>query len=211
LKIRALINMGFLVAFSFTQVACSVFGIRSEENPKYEVIAVDGDKEIRSYAPYIVAKTTIKGDFKNAQSAAFRVLAGYIFGANEKKQSITMTAPVVQSKAEKGEKLDMTAPVVQSKSDDGWQMAFMMPSKYKLEDLPTPNDKRIQFEKVPAKIMGAIRYSGRGLEATNAEKANELKSWLVANGQYEITSEPQYAGFDPPWTLPLFRKNEMLF
>ena len=56
----------------------------------------EANKEIRYYDSYIVAKTTVKGEFKEAQGAAFRILAGYIFGDNEKKQKIAMTAPVVQ-------------------------------------------------------------------------------------------------------------------
>lgn len=165
------------MALSILQIACSVVGIRSEENPKYEVVLNKGDKEIRSYAPYVIATTTVKGEYAKAQNEAFRILAGYIFGANEKKQSISMTAPVVQSRSNGSEQLAMTAPVVQSKVDTGWQMSFMMPSKFKLHDLPTPKDKRIRFEEVPAKRMAVITFSGRRNEAKNEEKAKELQSW----------------------------------
>lgn len=199
------------MAISFVQVSCSVFGIRSEENPKYQVLSQSDDKEIRSYSPYVIAKTVVKGDFKEAQGHAFRILAGYIFGDNAKKQSISMTAPVLQSKPSESEKISMTAPVVQTQSGDGWQMSFMMPSKYKISDLPAPNDNRVHFEEVPAKIVGVIRYSGRGLPSTNAEKAEDLKNWIVTDGKYEIVSSVSYAGYDPPWTIPIFRKNEMMY
>lgn len=212
---RSFLKIGLLLAISILQVSCSVFGIRSEENPKFDLILADGEKEIRSYSPYIVAKTTVNGEFKDAQGTAFRILAGYIFGANEKKQTLSMTAPVTQSqstsKSTESEKLAMTAPVVQTQSGDGWVMTFMMPSKYKMADLPIPKDKRIVFEEVPSKVMGAIRYSGRGREDVNAAKAQELREWIVSSTKYEITSAPSYAGFDPPWTIPLFRRNEMMF
>ena len=65
---------------------CSAFGIRNNETPKYEVLLKERNKEIRYYESYIVAKTTVKGKFKESQGTAFRILAGYIFGDNEKKQ-----------------------------------------------------------------------------------------------------------------------------
>ena len=90
---------------------CSVFGVHDYESPGYKVMQQDGDKEIRYYKPFIVAKTTVKGNFKEAQTAAFRILADYIFGNNIKKQKIAMTGPVVQKKDAQNEKIAMTGPV----------------------------------------------------------------------------------------------------
>ena len=189
---------------------CSVFGIRNYETPKYEVILKEGNKEIRYYESYVVAKTTVKGEFKEAQGRAFSILAGYIFGDNEKKQEITMTAPVVQKPTAESEKLPMTAPVIQSPSEKGWVMTFMMPSAYKMEDLPTPKDKRVSFETVTARYISALRYTWFGSKSRNDRKANELKEWLAGLKEYEPISSPIYAGYDPPWTLPFFRRNEMM-
>jgi hypothetical protein len=189
---------------------CSIFGIRTYEMPKYKVILKEGNKEIRYYESYIVAKTTVKGEFKEAQSAAFRILAGYIFGGNEKRQDIAMTAPVVQRPTSESEKIQMTAPVIQSPSKEGWVMSFMMPSAYKMEDLPTPKDKRVSFETVPARYIAALRYTWFGSKSRNERKANELQEWLAGLNGYEPISSPMYAGYDPPWTLPFLRRNEMM-
>lgn len=197
------------MSISIFAMGCSVFGIRSEETPKYEVLKSEGDMEIRAYSGYIVAKTTVKGEFKAVQGEAFRILAGYIFGNNEKKQTLSMTAPVVQEKSSGNEKLAMTAPVVQSASENGWVMTFMMPSEYKLADLPTPKDKRVILEEIPPKVFGVIRFSGLGRQ--DPDKASELKAWLVASGKYEILGEPSFAGYDPPWTIPFLRRNEMMY
>lgn len=198
-----------IMSVSLFQLGCSVFGVRSEETPKYEVLTSDGDKEIRSYSSYIVAKTRVKGEFKAVQNEAFRILAGYIFGDNKTKQTISMTAPVVQSEAQ-SEKISMTAPVVQAASDDGWVMSFMMPSKYKMSDLPTPNDPRIEFEEIPPQVFAVIRYSGRGRDVDNQKKAVELSEWLSGKSDYKSIAKPSYAGFDPPWALPFLRRNEMM-
>ncbi|MCU0843715.1 MAG: heme-binding protein, partial [Spirochaetes bacterium] len=208
---KSILRSVIIMGIALFQMSCSVFGIRSEETPKYEILVSEGNKEIRSYSGYIVAKTTVKGDFRDAQGEAFRILAGYIFGGNEKKQKISMTAPVMQEKSPTSENLSMTAPVVQSPTEGGWVMTFMMPSGYKLADLPTPKDKRVEFEEVNPKIYGVIRYSGLGRQSTNEEMANELQAWLKTNGQYEVVAGPSYAGYDPPWTIPFFRRNEMMY
>lgn len=203
---------GILVmAISLSQVACSVFGIRSEENPKYEVLFQEENKEIRLYAPYVIAKTPMKDDSNQSRNEAFRVLAGYIFGGNEKKQSLSMTAPVTRQASKVSETISMTAPVTQQKSGEDLFMTFMMPSKYKIADLPIPRDNRIAFEEVPSKLIGSIRYSGLGRSRTNKEKETQLKEWILAQGKYQILSEPIWAGYDPPWTIPFLRRLEMMF
>jgi hypothetical protein len=199
------------MAFSFLSLSCSVVGVRSEETPKYQVLTSEGDKEIRSYSKYVIAKTTVQGDYKETQGEAFRRLAGYIFGKNEKRQKLSMTAPVGQEKQTTNQKLAMTAPVAQSQSEEGWVMTFMMPSEFELSELPIPTDTRVSLEEIPPRILGTLRFSGLRDEAHNQEKAKELKSWLANNKQYEISSEPIFAGYDPPWTLPFFRRNEVMF
>ncbi len=198
---------------SLTQVGCSVFGSRSEETPRYEVLLQDGNKEIRQYQGYIVAKTEVQGDYENAQGDAFRILADYIFGNNKSRSKIAMTAPVEQESVSKSksEKIAMTAPVEQSRSEKGWVMSFMMPSKFTAETLPEPNDPRVQFEKVEAKSVAVIRYSGSRAEKANQAKAEELRQWLESRRKYSIISSARSAGYDPPWTLPPFRRNEMMF
>lgn len=206
---KGLIISLFTLTFS---TGCSVFGLRSEETPKYDVIKKSENFEIRKYQPYIVAETTVEGDFKSAQSEAFRILAGYIFGKNRANQNIPMTAPVSQNKApQKSETIAMTAPVSQIKATKGWTMAFMMPESYKLEELPDPIDDRIKFRQIPEKHVAVLRFSwGRGQEKFQA-KAAELAEWIKQIPEFETTSSPTWAGYDPPWTLPFARRNEVMY
>lgn len=198
-------------------IGCSILGIRSEEQPSYEVVLKQDQKEIRKYTSHIVAKTTVSGTYEEAQSKGFRILAGYIFGKNKSKEKIAMTAPVVQEPEPSNEKIAMTAPVIfaPDKKDDGnqnksWTMTFSMPSKYSLESLPVPEDSRIQLVKVESRLVAAHIYSGFWSESKNKNIANELLEWLNKNSEYEVTSEPMFAGYNPPWTIPFFRRNEML-
>ena len=143
--------------------------------------------EIRAYAPRVMAVTEMTED----SSGGFRVLAGYIFGGNAKEQEIAMTAPVQQSM--KGDR----------------EMAFMMPAEYALEDLPEPEDQRVSFREAPAYTAAVIQFSGWA----SAEKADEnwqqLRRFLIAEG-INITGEPTLNQYNPPWTLPFMRRNEII-
>ena len=189
-----------------------MFGIRKEETPKYDVLAKSEQMEIRQYAPYITATTTVDGSFNDTQNKAFRILAGYIFGDNEKSAKISMTAPVVMNPQKSAsEKIAMTAPVVQTPTDKGWEMSFMMPSQYsKIEDLPKPKDERVSFKQVESKTVAVIQFTGFWSEEKNQKMADQLKAWLAQNKDYELSSAPKFAGYDPPWTLPFLRRNEVM-
>ena len=91
-----------------------------------------------------------------------------------------------------------------------WTMTFSMPSKYTLETLPTPTDERIKIEKVEERFVGALTFSGFWNESINAQNAQELSEWIKGLKDYELTSQPMFAGYNPPWTLPFLRRNEML-
>ena len=159
------------------------------EEPVYQVEkAWEAEQiEIRAYAPRIMAVTGMNED----SDSGFRVLAGYIFGGNAEEQKIAMTAPVQQTMA--GEK----------------EMAFMMPAEYALKDLPQPEDQRVSFREAPAYTAAVIQFSGWA----SAEKADEnwqqLQRFLIAEG-IDITGEPTLNQYNPPWTLPFMRRNEII-
>ncbi len=159
------------------------------EEPVYQVEkAWEAEQiEIRAYAPRIMAVTGMSED----SDSGFRVLAGYIFGGNAEEQKIAMTAPVQQTMA--GEK----------------EMAFMMPAEYALKDLPQPEDQRVSFREAPAYTAAVIQFSGWA----SAEKADEnwqqLRRFLITKG-IDITGEPTLNQYNPPWTLPFMRRNEVI-
>lgn len=188
--------------------SCSFFGIQNEESPKYKVVVKEGDFEIREYEAYIIAKTTVKGDFDDSSGDAFRILAGYIFGKNKGEKKIAMTSPVEMEQS--SAKIAMTSPVEMSQAGDSYTMAFSMPSKYKMEDLPEPLDNRIVFEEVKPKLVAVHRFSWLSSQKKNNKKAKELRDWLSKNKKYEYNNEYTYAGYNPPWTIPFLRRNEVL-
>ncbi len=139
--------------------ACSVVGIRSgTEEPAFSVVASFGEVEIRRYEPRIAAETEVTGEEEAARSEGFRRLAGYIFGANSRRDRIAMTAPVAQAPA--GERIAMTAPVAQSGGDGTWRIRFFMPASYTMETLPVPNEATVSLVAVSEETVAVLRFSG---------------------------------------------------
>lgn len=177
------------------------------ESPKHQVELTEGKVELRRYAPYVVAEVEVGGDQKQAVQAGFRKLAGYIFGANQGRAKIAMTAPVAQAK--KGVKIAMTAPVAQTPAAAGrWTVQFMMPSAYSLDTLPRPNDPDVSFRQEPARRMAVLTYSGVANAKNFAERTRELETWIAAKG-LKARSGATLAQYDPPWTPWFMRKNEV--
>ncbi len=204
-----------LLAFSaLISTGCSVFGIRTAEELEYTVLEKDKNIEIRRYEPYIVAQAEMSGTSQQVQGDLFRILAGYIFGKNEIEEKIAMTAPVIMDsnrEQPKSEKIAMTALVVAPSDQDTWQMSFSMPSEYTMENLPKPVDQRVVLKEIPAQLMAVIRYTGSfsNLEQRK-KKAAELMRWLESQTDYQTIADPVFAGYDPPFTIPFLRRNEVL-
>lgn len=185
---------------------CSVFGLRTAEEPNYQVLNDFGDIQIRHYPAMVVAQTEVTADYKNSSSQGFQRLAGYIFGNNKNQQTIAMTAPVIQE--QEAETMAMTAPVIQQKSGTVWLMAFVLPAEYSVLTAPVPLDSAVIIKEIPGKKIAVIRYSGSLSEQGIEEKSEHLKNWLSQQG-YQAISEPRSAAYDPPWTLPFLRRNEI--
>jgi hypothetical protein len=83
----------------FIWIAYGYFSSRVKE-PKFRVVEKKTGYDIREYAPYIEARVKVTGEYREAMTSGFRILAGYIFGGNTRKQSIAMTAPVTEQQSE---------------------------------------------------------------------------------------------------------------
>ena len=179
------------------------------EEPEFKVLKDFGDGiELRQYNAFIIAETEVNAaNADEAGNLAFKRLGGYIFGGNQSKQSIAMTAPVNQARSEK---IAMTAPVSQRQADNGkWLVSFVMPNKYSLETLPIPNDKSVYFKQVPARKVLAIRFSGRWTDGNFADHENLLVASVKAN-QLKTVGIPWTARYNPPFMPGFLRRNEVM-
>jgi hypothetical protein len=165
--------------------------------------------EIRRYQPRIAAETTVEAAEEQARSEGFRRLARYIFGGNQGSSKIAMTAPVSQASTG-ASKIAMTAPVSRSGDDEtGWVIRFFMPSKWTMAALPEPTDARVRLVEVPAETVAVLRFTGDRSQAAVAARSAELRETLRNKG-IETAGEPAAWFYDPPWTVPFRRRNEVV-
>ncbi|KAG9459102.1 hypothetical protein H6P81_003610 [Aristolochia fimbriata] len=172
--------------------------------------------EIREVEPYFIAETTMPGragfDFAGA-SKSFNVLAAYLFGENVAKEKMEMTTPVYTRKAQsEGERMEMTTPVITKRSDDqeGWQMSFVMPSKYG-STLPVPKDPSVRIREIPKKIVAVTAFSGLVTDDEVQRRESRLRDDLKRDPQFQVKENAvvEVAQYNPPFTLPFTRRNEI--
>jgi hypothetical protein len=190
------------------------------EEPKYEVIQTDGAFEMRKYAPILIAETMVDGDMDEASNKGFRLIADYIFGNNQVVDSnantkIAMTAPVTVEPV--SQKIAMTAPVtVEPQSTDTnmqlakkWRIHFVMPSQYTLANIPKPKNDAITLKEIPSKYFLVYSYSWLNTLTRVQNKTDEALEWANRKG-LKVIGAPKLSRYDPPWTLPMFKRNEIM-
>ena len=190
MKIIVIVFSIILVIITATQL----FAYKSQkdiETYPYTVKKKYNGFEIRNYKAALFTSIKLsKNDYKETSSKGFSILAGYIFGKNDRNEKIAMTSPVSMS------------------LEDSTTMMFMVPSKFEKEDLPKPNQSSIQFKNEPEKTVAAIRFSGWA----NDEKIEKYKQELIALLEKEGISYSNrfyFLGYNAPYEL-FNRRNEII-
>ena len=128
------------------------------ETPEYKIIKKLELIEIRQYPDLVTASTILGKSYSGNSGNGFRQVAGYIFGANERNEKISMTSPVI---------VDMS---------DTMKMSFIMPSKYSLDNLPMPDNSGVTLQNRNPGTVAVIRYSGYNSDA----KMEKYRQILIA-------------------------------
>jgi hypothetical protein len=180
--------------------------------PTFTVVQQLGSVELRRYAPVVRAVTVVQGmSWDAGLNEGFRRLAGYIFGGNRTRASIAMTSPVTAQPT--STKIAMTAPVTAAPAatgpgERGLRVTFTMPEGSTLETLPVPTNDRVTLEAMPERLVAVLPFSGfAGDEKFQRERARLLEAVRAAG--LSPRGEPELARYDPPWTLPFLRRNEV--
>ncbi len=161
----------------------------SVEKASYKTVNKDGDFEIRLYDPMIIAVSQ-ESDLKG--TSGFNQLFSYISGRNQESKKIAMTAPVINS-------LDDEKPT----------MAFVMPKKYSMEELPKPMHTNIQLQEIPRRYVATISFSGNINQKIIEKKKHELIEWLKAK-QITALGSIELARYNPPFIPGFIKHNELL-
>ncbi len=207
----------------------SISPAMATEEPRFDVIKKEGDFELRLYQAMIIAEVQVTGTLSEASNKGFRQVADFIFGNNEdpiKKQSqkIEMTAPVTLE-ADTSTKIAMTAPVTieenknkenknknnkdnKDNQEQAWKLAFVMPAQYTLETLPKPKNANVTIREIPAQRVAVVTFSGWVDDEKLALQTAQLREWMKKN-DLKSSSQAQLSRYNPPWTLPFWRRNEI--
>jgi hypothetical protein len=179
-----------LLAFIIVQLY-AINGQRNIETYPYAVNKKYEAFEIRSYEATLFTSVQLTGNkYKDASSKGFSILAGYIFGGNEKNEKIAMTSPVAMS------------------LEDSMTMMFMVPKKFKKETLPQPDQSQIKFREEPAKTVAAITFGGWANDEKIEKYKQQLKSALDSEGII-YTNRFYFFGYNAPFEF-FNRKNEVI-
>ncbi len=165
--------------------------------PAYRLVKRQGHFEIRAYEPMVLAEIQVPGFRRDATNDGFRALASYILGANNKNERIAMTIPVT------------TQPSDDVGGQKGWTVRFIMPPGSTLGDLPKPDDKNISLIETDVARAAVIRFSGRTTDSSLKKNSLALKNWIKEEHLLP-TAPATFAFYDPPFTLPFLRRNEVL-
>jgi hypothetical protein len=161
--------------------------------------------EVRTYPPRVEARThMMTGDFDRSLMDGFKRLASYIFGDNRARGELAGARVRDGHRS----KLAMTTPVTVSSERGEHVVAFTMPPGRALASLPEPTDDRIELVEVPEQRVAVMRFHG----AYNRDRVEAAKAELMrrlAQSELVPLGEPRLAAFDPPWVLPLLRRNEL--
>ena len=180
------------------------------EEPEFKLISEEAEFQIREYDPKIIAQVEVEGDFDEASSMGFKLLADYIFGNNlldGTSKKISMTTPVEMTPL--AENLLMTSSILDDQVNNKWSINFIMPQEFSLDTLPKPNNSQVNIIEVPKEKYAVIVFSGLIRESSYAEKVELLSNYLEENS-FKQKSAIKIARYNPPWTLPFFRRNELM-
>lgn len=175
-------------------VISQLFFLNSQRNIEtyaYKIIDTYETFDIRQYEASLFTSVEIpSNNYRETSSKGFSILAGYIFGANDKEEKIAMTSPVAMS------------------LKDSTTMLFLVPKKYTRDNLPTPNDSSIEFKNIPEKRVAAISFCGWASDSKIASFKKKLIAALNTKG-IQHTDNFYFLGYNAPMEV-FNRKNEII-
>jgi len=198
----------FLIPFTLLLGACTVVGIRSgTEETGYTVEQTfEGGFEIRRYEARTYVETVVPRSDDGHRNTAFRALFDYISGANGPAEEIAMTIPV--SSSVEGTEIAMTAPVQSSAGGENYRMRFFLPTSFTAKTAPKPANQAVRLGMTAPRREAVLRFSGSTADDAVDARKEDLLRWLSENG-WRRSGDPVAYFYDPPWTLPFLKRNEV--
>ena len=157
------------------------------EEANYKVVKENKNYEIRKYSDRLVVETN------STQGNGFKKLFNYISGNNEQNEEIKMTVPVTQEI-----------------KNGNITMQFYLPSKFNKENTPKPSNSEIEILTIEGGYYAVIKYSGRSSDKNFLKNKNLLEKALKQDN-IVLLSPPIKASYNSPFTLPILKRNEVMY
>ena len=157
------------------------------EEANYKVVKENKNYEIRKYSDRLVIETN------STQGNAFRKLFNYISGNNEQKEEIKMTVPVTQEI-----------------KNGNMTMQFYLPLKFNKDNAPKPSNAEIEILTIEGGYYAVIKYSGRSSDK-NFLKNKDILEKELKQDNITVLSPPIRASYNSPFTLPMLKRNEVMY
>jgi hypothetical protein len=178
-------------AMSSLMSCAGPLGREKYETPDYEAVLTEGDFGVRDYSAIVTASAPMTAK-TSGQNSAFMTLFRFISGENKK-----------------GQKIEMTSPVFSTMQPEANSMSFVVPREVAAAGVPQANDENVVIAERAAGRFAVYRYSGRWTRKREAEAQAALVAWM-ATKQFEPVAGFEKANYDPPFTPPSLRRNEIL-
>tara|TARA_B000000557_G_scaffold250675_1_gene237238 strand:- start:2063 stop:2647 length:585 start_codon:yes stop_codon:yes gene_type:complete len=182
-----------IILMAFTFILAGILKGEELYEPDYKLINSNDDIEIREYSDIILASTRIDRSYEEATSPGFRVLANYIFGNNNTREQIPMTAPVLTTMPGK----------------EYINMSFVMSTDYTMQSLPKPNTDKIKFHTLKLGKAVVIKFGMWATPQRIKKMKHKLEEYINKNN-LEVISDYYVAQYNSPWVMPPFRRNEVI-
>lgn len=178
------------------------FGIRLEEEPRYDVVDKDGEIEVRRYAPALLAEVTVARQHDAALDEGFDILAKYIFGENGRREQFGT------ERAQDGETMEMTTPVTHRHADGAWTISFFLGNDMTPAEAPAPKDPRVKLRLEEARTVAVARYTGNNDKEKRTAARAALLQWVDASSKWSLDGQVFWAQYDAPFVIPFLKRNE---
>lgn len=148
---------------------------------------------MRRYPKHVLIQVEERADYTRAGYRGFSPLFHFISGRNSARETIAMTAPVLQREV----------------SDGVYSVAFVMPLHLPPERVPRPLDSHLTSVTIEEHLVAVATFSGLWSEAKFDRAARHLRQAVMREG-FSPQGLVYSARYDPPWKPGFLRKNEAL-
>lgn len=171
------------------------------ESAPYSVVERDGPFELRRYPDVPLVSTPMTSSDPSDRDSFMRLFR-FISGDNGEKTKISMTTPVFAA-------LPSGHDGDPHRERGAGRMSFVVPDAVARAGTPEATDAAVKAETLSSGLYATFRFNGSRNARSVRNARVRLAEWMAGRNLLAV-DEPLFAGYDPPFTPPFLRRNEVL-